>query len=1117
MAAELFTLFGRITTNATAAMAELGAVTGAAGKAGAAMTKSLGQVGGAMTGIIGPLGLMGMGLGFAALARTGVQNIRALDKAASDFQIATGASKGEADGFRRSLESLYRQHVDTWEEIAGTMNLVRQRYRETGEEAKRTTNLFLDWSDATGEDAANAVSTLSGILMGFNKPLSETARLMDMLKVAEQEVGGRGAAGQLTESLKMSSAAMTAAGMSYQDGIALLAVLQKRSVDAGVAVRGLGQFLKQMSDPTKDTASAMRTLGVEVDGLGKPIGGAKKVLAEIMDALKAAPGDMDKFNAAASLFGGMRFGQQFVRGLIAGSEALDDISKKLDNSEGAVKRAADLWDQQFGNTLIRVRKNVLEPIANDIGKVLIDALKALVGGLQDAKGNLDEAKMAAARFQVEIGLVAVAILAFVSMLPRVIAGTAAVATALTGPAGIILALGLLAAQFWLGKKAADAYAEALLQIRIAAMGPRQMGAHFAELPTEKQIEALTARIGQLRAAAEDARLHPFRIMRPEDYDKQIKELIGLRDAAGKVLKAQGGGGTGGGRGDGGAAAAEKKSAADLAQERIRELAAEYQLAEAQDLKLAKAIAYYTAVIAFIKRYRDSTVLAEKEAAAGFQDQLDKANEAGGSWGEFMDGLAKSAKGAEADITGFYNSLRSQMEQLRGASPAEELYKARVALSQATVGTDEYGQALQRVTFAERGLGETAEDAAKRVLALAQQLLAAIDVEIEHTGTGYAKKIALLDRLIAGEKDLQTQLQLQAERRQTLSSWMARDLALLDDERLTLEQQSDVLEQVLQKWQAIGDYAAVQDIEKRLRGINQALADQALTLDSIARRSLPDFESAFDKFYFDAIHKMATWHGLWVDIREAIQHAIAAILAAQTTQSLFKWAMPQVATPQVGGIATPQTDALTGALNAFAGAAPGMTQGLFGWVGAAVQFGVTTLMQQAAAVQQDVAAGIAMGAATANVTAGITMEAAGMAMGAAATAMGLAATTMGLAASTISAAMAGAGGLLGGIFQHGGIVTRPTLALIGEAGPEAVVPLGAAGAAGMHDLQASLLAKLWGGPRGEQQQNVYLEDGAIRLELSLDSLSPWDMYRAADRLADPFSRILMRRLATLPSY
>jgi phage-related minor tail protein len=33
------------------------------------------------------------------------------------------------------------------------------------------------------------------------------------------------------------------------------------------------------------------------------------------------------------------------------------------------------------------------------------------------------------------------------------------------------------------------------------------------------------------------------------------------------------------------------------------------------------------------------------------------------------------------------------------------------------------------------------------------------------------------------------------------------------------------------------------------------------------------------------------------------------------------------------------------------------------------------------------------------------------------------------------------------FQHGGLVTKPTMGLVGEAGPEAIVPLGALGGGG----------------------------------------------------------------------
>ncbi len=51
------------------------------------------------------------------------------------------------------------------------------------------------------------------------------------------------------------------------------------------------------------------------------------------------------------------------------------------------------------------------------------------------------------------------------------------------------------------------------------------------------------------------------------------------------------------------------------------------------------------------------------------------------------------------------------------------------------------------------------------------------------------------------------------------------------------------------------------------------------------------------------------------------------------------------------------------------------------------------------------------------------------------------------------------------FQHGGIVTRPTLAMIGEKGPEAVVPLGKGmGTANIYiELDGKIIARAIGQP------------------------------------------------------
>ena len=94
------------------------------------------------------------------------------------------------------------------------------------------------------------------------------------------------------------------------------------------------------------------------------------------------------------------------------------------------------------------------------------------------------------------------------------------------------------------------------------------------------------------------------------------------------------------------------------------------------------------------------------------------------------------------------------------------------------------------------------------------------------------------------------------------------------------------------------------------------------------------------------------------------------------------------------------------------------------------------------------------------------------MGTASAGMIAAAATM----ATAAAVMAGASFLIPGL-QHGGIVTRPTVAMIGERGPEAVIPLTGSAAA----LGGSV--------------------GPVYVTVSVDNLDDRGLRRLSQRLTD----------------
>jgi len=83
-----------------------------------------------------------------------------------------------------------------------------------------------------------------------------------------------------------------------------------------------------------------------------------------------------------------------------------------------------------------------------------------------------------------------------------------------------------------------------------------------------------------------------------------------------------------------------------------------------------------------------------------------------------------------------------------------------------------------------------------------------------------------------------------------------------------------------------------------------------------------------------------------------------------------------------------------------------------------------------------------------------------------------------AASTVGNAMGGGGEMTIPMMANGGIVNRPTLAMIGEAGPEAVVPLsgrstgaGKIGSGSSGPITISQVFHISGGNRGEVEAGV----------------------------------------------
>lgn len=448
------------------------------------------------------------------------------------------------------------------------------------------------------------------------------------------------------------------------------------------------------------------------------------------------------------------------------------------------------------------------------------------------------------------------------------------------------------------------------------------------------------------------------------------------------------------------------------------------------------------------------------------------------------------------------AVEAQLESERKAAEEEKKLDAdwlqwRVEVGE--ISLQERLTQLQRETAAaERG--SAAELAGLRAIReireqLHSQALGQIDEEIAQTGEGYEKKLGLLNDFLAAEKNVSTILDLQREKRATIDAWLSSEFDHLEQQHYSLREQQAALSDLYSTWSLI-DARVLPAIRERLRGINEALIEQALTFRNFLLGAADSVEGAFDNFFEGVMNRTKGLGDLWNDIVASIERQLASVLTKLLISPFFERLeaarRKQAEAPALAAssaAATAQTTGLTNALGQWATAASALP-GVFGnWIGTAVQLVGGFLAEQQAAAARGIAAVSDKLSADKMLSAAWGMAGAAKLMNEAADKMAAAGIKGGGGSSIVGLV----GGLLG--LQAGGIVTRPTLAVVGEAGPEAVIPLRGMGQSGAAQIGAGQT----------------FAEGAIQVTINLDpaSMDALSVDRMSDRVMESIGRKMSR--------
>lgn len=241
-------------------------------------------------------GASAVALGAGALFAAATKGALEMQDAVAKYRAETGASEEDAKAAINAANELSKTHLQTFSQITETLTAVTTQMGLTGDQATKMTDQILTFSTATGQDAVTATKAFDDILDAWNLTAADAQGIMDALVVSHQKYGGT--IEENESALQKLAPALTAANMTWQDGVGLLNLFNDAGIAAADAVPAMQRALTKVHSPEE-----LKALLVDISNTDDGFARATKAAdlfgsrggAKLGAALGAAHGDLDQY------------------------------------------------------------------------------------------------------------------------------------------------------------------------------------------------------------------------------------------------------------------------------------------------------------------------------------------------------------------------------------------------------------------------------------------------------------------------------------------------------------------------------------------------------------------------------------------------------------------------------------------------------------------------------------------------------------------------------------------------------------------------------------------------------------------------------------------------------
>lgn len=330
--------------------------------------------------------LTGLGTSLSAaitLPLTGLATISA--KTAGDFEASmnrvkaiSGATEEEFKSLRSTAAELGRTTQFTAKDSAQALEFLAMAGISATDSVTALPSV-LQLAAVAGLDMARAADITTNILTGFGMSVEDLANANDVLSAAMTSANVD--LTMLGESFKYAGPVAKGAGLSFEETAAAIALMGNAGIQGSMAGTSLRGAISRLLSPTKAAAEIMNELGLTaVDSSGKML--PMKGIIEQLEAAQSSMGGEAEFAGKMMELFGDRAGPAIV-GLVAqGSNAIGNLTEKLQNSGGTAERIAKTNMEGLKGAWLEL-ESAAEGVALAIGDALTPALQAGAGALTE--------------------------------------------------------------------------------------------------------------------------------------------------------------------------------------------------------------------------------------------------------------------------------------------------------------------------------------------------------------------------------------------------------------------------------------------------------------------------------------------------------------------------------------------------------------------------------------------------------------------------------------------------------------------------------------------------------------------------------------------------------------